>query len=110
MSGDGYDDPPRPRDSVHAVEIEGELVLYDTELNRAVHLDPRATLVWQVLDGSVTVDELVEDLSSVFGTDAPTIRSDLDAMLARLHGLGFLEPGLTSPSASPGVLPDPPSP
>lgn len=110
MSAPAYDDPPRPADTVHAVEIDGELVLYDVESNRTLHLDPRATLIWRVLDGSVTLAELVDDLSDVFDVDPTTIRADVEPMLARLHDLGFLEPSPASAAASGDVLPDPPSP
>lgn len=113
MSGSRYDDPPRPLDTVHAVELDGELVLYSSATNRAVHLDARATLIWRVLDGNVTVAELVDDLSEVFQTDKDVVRADVDGMFTELHGLGYLAPAETSVEPAPtvgSVLPDPPSP
>lgn len=110
MNALGYDDPPRPVSTIHSVELDGELVLYDTAANRAVHLDPRATLIWQVLDGSVTVGELVEDLAAVFEVDETAIRADVESMLTALHELSFLEPSSPPVRASSELLPDPPSP
>lgn len=109
----GYDDPPRPLAGVYAVEIDDELVLYEPHVNRAVQLDARAALIWRVLDGTVTVEELVGDLSEVFGVDRATVRTDVDSMLSRLHDLGFLEPsrfGRGDAAEEPAVLADPPSP
>lgn len=112
MTRPSYDDPPRPVESVHAVELDGELVLYNAATNRAARLDPRASLIWRVLDGTVTVAELVDDLSDVFETDRDVVRVDVASMLAELHDLGFLAPAEapTASTAEDHVLPDPPSP
>jgi hypothetical protein len=112
MSASTYDDPPRRSTSAHAVDSDGELVLYDVATNRTALLDARAALVWQVLDGTVTIAELVSDLSDVFGIDRGVIRADVIALLRQLHHLGFLTPtgesGMTTITGH--VLPDPPSP
>ena len=113
MTAANYDDPPSPVPTVHAVEVDGELVLYDSATGRAAHLDAKASLIWQVLDGTVTVDELVGDLSDVFDADPRVVQSDLEAMLAELHELGYLISDRDvdhPPVTTEHVLPDPPSP
>lgn len=113
MSASGYEDPPHPLSTVHTVEVDGETVLYNTATNRAIRLDVRASLIWKVLDGEVTVAELVDDLSEVFETDRGIVRSDLEHMLAELYDLGYLASAdaAAGPAvAADSVLPDPPSP
>lgn len=90
MTASSYDDPPRRHARVEAIEVDGELVLYHPVSNRATALDARASAIWQVLDGTVTVAELVDDLSTVFDADPETVRGDVDAMLTELHSLGYL--------------------
>ena len=58
--------PPRfrARTDVTAIVLDREAVVYcDDQLHL---LDPVATLVWQCLDGEVTVDGLVAELATVF--------------------------------------------
>lgn len=69
---------------LHAVEIDGETVVY-VESTESLHLlDTTATIVWQALDDSLTLDELCDDLAVAFGTDAEQIRADVGPLVRRL--------------------------
>lgn len=111
-----FTDPPSPIEGIHTVELDGELVLFDTTSRRVSHLDRLASLIWPFLDGETTVEELVDDLAAVFEVAREDVRSDLAAMLSALWTAGFLEPRADSevtgvPSvAREAALPDPPSP
>lgn len=113
VTASDYENPPRPVDTVHAVELDGELVLYDSATNRAAHLDARASLIWRVLDGKVTVAELVDDLSAVFDVEADVVCGDVDHLLTELARLGYLaseSDAHAASSADQHAIPDPPSP
>jgi hypothetical protein len=70
--------------------FDGELVLYNPVDHRIHHLDGAGALVWQLLDGSATVAELVEDIAAVFGTPTEQVEADVADLLQGLHGEGLL--------------------
>lgn len=61
------DDRPRTRDDLTVVELDGEAVIYDDANGDLHRLNPTATLVFSLLDGSATLDELARDLADAYG-------------------------------------------
>lgn len=114
------DEAPRPVAGVETIELDDELVLFDPATGALHALDPLASLIWRCLDGTGTVAELVADLADAFGTDAATVRHDVDALLTMLAANGVLESAdrpAARPEAidadgeaGPRVLADPPDP
>jgi hypothetical protein len=82
---------PAVRDGLTTEEIDGELLVFDPVAVRIHQLDPLGALVWQLLDGSATVDELVEDLAEGFGAPEDRVRGDLAALLEKLEEEMLLE-------------------
>lgn len=82
---------PRPVAVVETLDIDGELVLLDPSTNGIHHLDRLGSVIWSVLDGTATVDELVADLAEAFATADDVVRKDLDDLLAGLYRIGVLE-------------------
>lgn len=82
---------PRPAPAVLATELDGELVLLDPRTDRLHLLDQLATLIWNVFDGEVTVDELTADLADAFETPAATVRDDLDGLVRSLRAAVLLD-------------------
>jgi PqqD family protein of HPr-rel-A system len=91
------DERPRIRDDLTVVELDGEAVIYD-EVNGDFHrLNPTATLVFSLLDGSVTLEELARDLAKAYAMkDEDVIAQvrELASQLAASHLLAGTEPGL----------------
>jgi hypothetical protein len=76
---------------VTSVELDGESVLYD-ETSGVLHLlDAVATVVWDRLDGTATLDDLAADLSRTFATDRRRVRGDLVAFARQLGRQHLLE-------------------
>jgi hypothetical protein len=71
--------------------LDGELVLYNPVDHRIHHLDRTGALVWQLLDGTATVGELVDDIAEAFGAPAEQIEADVADILTSLAGEGLLE-------------------
>lgn len=82
---------PRPACGLLTTELEGELLLLDKRTDRLHRLDPLGTVIWNVLDGEVTVDELVADLADVFQAPRGDVRADLDNFVAALRAVGLLD-------------------
>jgi PqqD family protein of HPr-rel-A system len=77
------------------VELDGEAVIYD-EINGDLHrLNPTATVVFSLLDGSATLEELARDLAEAYDMPVeqigPQVR-ELAAQLGDSHLLVGTEP------------------
>jgi hypothetical protein len=86
---------PRVGAWVFKVELDDESVLYDESSGGLHQLDTVATVVWDRLDGSATIDELAAELGETFATPAARVRVDLVAFargLGRRHLLEGVAP------------------
>lgn len=91
---------PRRHPAITGVELDGEVVLYAGE--GTMHkLDPIATVLWHCFDGSVTLEELVDDLGSVYSdAGADRIGEDVLDCVRELGRQGLLENvAVASPAA-----------
>lgn len=102
-----------PARAVEAVslEVEGETLVYQRQTGEVHRLDPVGAIVWRLLDGQSTVDELVDDLAAAFEVDAGVVRGDVGALLARLEEARLLASGAPHERPDgPVLLTNPPSP
>jgi hypothetical protein len=97
---------------VISLEFGGETLLYHTTARVVHRLDPVASIVWRLLDGGVSVDDLVGDLATAFAADPLVVRNDLNKLLERLETASLLAGGQVPkrPGGEPAVLTNPPSP
>lgn len=68
---------------------DGSMVLFDTERNALLTLNPTAALVWECCDGEHDLAALIAEVRDVFPT-APTAEADVRAVLADLRERGLL--------------------
>lgn len=81
---------PKIRDDLTIVELDGEAVVFD-ELSCDLHyLNPTATLVFRLCDGTGTVDELATDIAAAYRADEEQIRRDVDAVVQDFRRSGLL--------------------
>jgi hypothetical protein len=90
------------RNDVVAVDIDGEVVLYDDCRGVLHRLNPTASALWHCLDGSGTLGEIAADMADVFGVDSDRVLADV-LMAAREFG----EKGLLLGVGEPTELADP---
>jgi len=102
---------PRRRGDVQDVVIDDERVVWDPVGGRVHRLNPMGSLIWELLDGSATLDELAGDVADVFRVDRAGAARDLADLVGQLDDAGLLESATTSARAD-GVrtLANPPSP
>lgn len=88
----------RPRKCADVLELDmGDgAILYDNEARLVHHLNPSATLVWQLCDGSGTTQELARDIAGEFGLDEGTVFDQVTAVIAELDALGLVEDASSS--------------
>lgn len=82
---------PRRSGGLVSLELDGEVLLLDPRTDGLHHLDRLGTIIWKVLDGEATVDELVDDLADAFATPVDTVRTDLSSLLTTLAAVGLLD-------------------
>ena len=84
---------PRVRRSgLTTVELDGEAVIYDDSSGELHHLNPTATIVFGLLDGTATIRELSSDIAEAFGMPPEEIEPQLRSLLRRFRKAGLLEP------------------
>lgn len=72
-------------------EVDGEVLVLDTESDKIHKLNTTASFIWHRCDGSVAVEEISEELAEAFGIGQDIARKDvLDAVKA-LEALNLIE-------------------
>lgn len=104
---------PCRRADVEAVDVDGELVLWDPVLEEVHRLDPLGSLLWPFLDGEASLSELAQDAADVWSVPVDDALSSLQALAEQLSGARLLDGTLASDGAAGrdrSRLVDPPSP
>jgi hypothetical protein len=81
---------PRMADDVVVRHYDDGIVAWAPTRQRPVPLDGVGAVIFQILDGSATVAELVADIHEVVGVPETVARSQLRQVLDRLAGDGLL--------------------
>jgi hypothetical protein len=79
------------RQDLAAVEIDGETVVYDPREDGLYHLNPSATIVFKLCDGSGTPEDLAVDIADVGGMPLEEVREQVGHLAHRFEDLGILE-------------------
>lgn len=95
---------PWTRADLEIVDVEGELVIWDPVAGRIHRLDQMAALVWPVLDGANSIDDIADDLADVFGRPRMETFAAIRTLIVDLEAAGLLEAAPTS-THSVGRLP-----
>jgi len=84
--------PARPRrtDGVVTSEVLDELVAYVPATSQAVSLNASARAVWELCDGTRTLEDICDELSEVVAMSPADLRSDVQSALDRLRELGLV--------------------
>jgi len=91
---------PTPRDTVATEVLDGDVVLHDAATGQVHLLNPTASIVWQLLDGATTIEEIADAVAEATGTDFGQVSSDtidLVRMLGDLGVLAHIDPAAVEP-------------
>jgi PqqD family protein of HPr-rel-A system len=88
---------PTAREGLTVVELDGEAVIYDEETSDLHHLNPTATIVFGLCDGSATIADISRDISEAFGVPADEVEAQVRTLVRQ-----FRKAKLLAPNASGG--------
>jgi len=81
----------RRNNRVAAIDLAGETVLFDARSGRAHRLNPAAAEIWEALDGSVSLADLVTGFAQRFDIDPTMMHNDVIETVAALRHLGAIQ-------------------
>jgi PqqD family protein of HPr-rel-A system len=82
---------PRRRDDVLEIDMGDGVVLYDPAGRLVHHLNPSASVAWQLFDGAVSVRQLAGEISDELRLEPTQVRDQIEALVAELDALGLVE-------------------
>ena len=88
-------DRPAPANGLDVHEVEDGFVVFDASNDRVHYLNPTATVVFSLCDGTRTTDEVAELVRSAWELDAAPL-DDVAACIAQLRDEGVLRAPPTS--------------
>lgn len=83
---------PRAREDLTVVELDGEAVIYDEDSGDLHHLNPTATIVFGLCDGTSTMRQMSLDISEAFGVPAGEVEGQIRALIRSFRKANLLEP------------------
>jgi hypothetical protein len=81
---------PRIRDDLLRRDLDLQAVIWSPTRRDPVSLDPVVTVIADLIDGSATVADLVEDIQEVVGVPTATAESQVARALSALQEAGAL--------------------
>jgi pyrroloquinoline quinone biosynthesis protein D len=88
---DGVAIRPNRLDGAEEHPLGDELVVYVPPGETAYALNLSAVAIWQLCDGTRTVEEIAEELGPCVGSSGASLLPDVIQGVTRLHELGLLQ-------------------
>ncbi len=80
-----------PARHVRVEEVDGDLVLFDTQHHQVFELNPTASDVWRLATGEFDEGEIVELLARAYGVAPEAIAADVGHVLTEFRERGLFE-------------------
>jgi hypothetical protein len=85
---------PKARDDLTVVELDGEAVIYDEETTELHHLNPTATIVFGLCDGTSTMKQMSIDVSEAFGVPLEEVEPQIRTLIRSFRKVRLLVPSV----------------
>lgn len=82
---------PKAREDLTVVELDGEAVIFDENQGSLHHLNPTASIVFSLCDGTCSVPELARDIAEAFGAPLEDVEPHALSVVADFEAAGLLE-------------------
>ena len=81
---------PKPVPGFQAQIMDGEVVLLHPTLSTIIYLNQTGALIWQLCDGSRSVDEIISLLGAAYPAERRQITQDVPSIIDELLSQGVL--------------------
>lgn len=81
----------RSKSSTLEAEVDGDLSLYNPESSQVTVLNSSATEIWKLIDGSMTLTEIVNRLAESYEVNPDTIVDEVQQTVSSLTEAGLVE-------------------
>ncbi len=81
----------KKRSDLLVEEIEEEIVIYDPRTHRVHHLNPMASIIWELFEVCSSPKEIAKEIVDVLKTDLSNVEKDVQETLGKLQRKGLLE-------------------
>jgi PqqD family protein of HPr-rel-A system len=81
---------PRTRPDLTVVELDGEAVIYDEDTGNLHHLNPTATIVFGLCDGTSTMREMSVDIAEAFGVPVEEVEPQVRRLIRQFRKADLL--------------------
>ncbi len=82
---------PGRRPAVLELDMGDGVILYDDGSGLVHHLNPSASIIWQLCEGEATVGELAADIAEAYRQDRSRVEEQVARAVAELDALGLVE-------------------
>jgi hypothetical protein len=94
---------PKARIDLTVVELDGEAVIYDEETTDLHHLNPTATIVFGLCDGTSTIRTMSDDISGAFGVSSEEVEPQVRSLMRQFRKAKLLVPSGYAPDRMEGT-------
>jgi len=77
-------------DGFTTAPVQDELMMLNVEQGAYYSLDPIAAEIWNMLDGPLSVNEIIENLVKRYDVSPEQCQTDVLAFLGEMHGNGMI--------------------
>lgn len=81
----------KKRGDILVEEIEDEIVIYDPKTHYVHHLNPMASIIWELYDVTPSHKDIAKEIVAVLKTDPSKVEKDVLETIDQLRGKGLLE-------------------
>jgi PqqD family protein of HPr-rel-A system len=82
---------PRKRGDVLALDMGDGVILYNHDSSLVHHLNPSASIVWELCDGDVDGSQLATEIADEYGLDRAEVAAHIEDVIQELDALGLIE-------------------
>ncbi len=81
---------PKVREELAVVQLDGEAVVYDEAAQELHHLNPTATIVFTLCDGTSTVKQMAGEIAEAFGVETGEVERQIRTLVREFRRAGLL--------------------
>jgi len=82
---------PRKRANVLALDMGDGVILYDDDASLVLHLNPSASVVWNLCDGEADGDQIAREIAEGLDLNPHEVTAQVADLMRELDALGLIE-------------------